>query len=128
MSKPKGSMCFVEDLHKTAQQHGYTSWQKLLVDKYAAVQSTRKVGIIFERSGPWVNTQLKRMGIKLRKRGGRVYTKWLGKNIPCPKCKKRYVSVMGLCNVCYAAKLQKKQRLYGKYTHFDDDYTIGHGH
>jgi len=117
---------YENDLIKTAEKHGYKSWQKLLVDEYAKLQSTRLTGEIFGRTGPWASTTLRKLGVKLRPRGGKVYTKWQGKNIRCPQCDVKIVSVMGLCRSCYEGNRQKIMRKNKHETDFDYDHAVGY--
>ena len=109
MSHAFGAIAYEDDLIEAANEHGYgDNWRELLKDKYIELQSTRKAAEVFGRTGPWANTHLKRMGVKLRKRGGKVYTKWQGKKIICPQCEERYVTIMGLCKKCYQVQWFKK--------------------
>jgi hypothetical protein len=92
---------YEEDLIQTAKDYNYDSWQQLLIDKYEELQSTRLVGKEFNRTGQWANDTLKKLNVNLRKPGGKVYSKWQGKQILCKRCQKRYVKVKGLCESCY---------------------------
>ena len=107
--KQTGMIRYEAELCETAyDNYGYFSWRQLLIDKYKELQSTRNVGKALGRSEVWVNRQLKKMGIPLRKRGGLVYTKWQGKNIICSNCGEKTATKMGVCHTCYSREYWRK--------------------